>query len=175
MSESRQPTVAASIEEWQAAAHQLSRSKGWWDDKTPEQIDAERRGAVIALLHRDLSESLEKIRRGASVADTMAINPAVVTAARALNDLTPEQIEMLVKLALIHSEVSEAVECVLAGDLDLREGDDGKPEGLVVELADAVIRVFDFCGRYALGLAVGIWRKHAFNAKRAHRHGGKLA
>lgn len=44
---------------------------------------------------------------------------------------------------LIHSEISEAVECYRNGELD-RHIIDGKPEGLVVELADVVIRCLDY-------------------------------
>jgi hypothetical protein len=52
--------------------------------------------------------------------------------------------------ALIHSEISEAIDELHAGRLDLRI-EDGKPEGLVVELADVVIRICDTM--QALGLA----------------------
>ena len=46
---------------------------------------------------------------------------------------------------LIHSEISEAVECYRRGELAMHIVD-GKPEGLVVELADVVIRCLDYCG-----------------------------
>jgi len=44
---------------------------------------------------------------------------------------------------LIHSEISEAVECYRNGDMALHIID-GKPEGLVVELADVLIRCLDY-------------------------------
>lgn len=44
---------------------------------------------------------------------------------------------------LIHSEISEAVECYRNGEMALHVVD-GKPEGLVVELADVVIRCLDY-------------------------------
>lgn len=44
---------------------------------------------------------------------------------------------------LIHSEISEAVECYRRGEMAMHVVD-GKPEGLVVELADVVIRCLDY-------------------------------
>ena len=106
-------------------------------------------------------------------------------------------------IALIHSELSEALE-------DYREGNKpaevwyehkhplhrvnastgnhvenwivneemvptiGKPCGIPSELADVVIRVFDACGRYGIDLEKVITEKMAYNATRPQRHGGKV-
>lgn len=79
------------------------------------------------------------------------------------------------RIALIHSEVSEALEafreCGDTGKVWHRA--DGKPEGVVVELADVVIRIADLCGKHGLDLERAILDKLAFNATRPHRHGGK--
>lgn len=61
----------------------------------------------------------------------------------------PDAGNIPLKLALIHSEVSEALE-ELRKNPDLlhtyeRESD-GKPEGFLFELADAVIRILDLVG-----------------------------
>lgn len=68
------------------------------------------------------------------------------------------------KLCLIHSEVSEAMEGDRKGlkddklpHLDMRE----------VELADAVIRIFDLAGAYGMRLGDAIAQKMAYNAQRA--------
>lgn len=49
-------------------------------------------------------------------------------------------------LCLMHSELSEAAEQYRLGKPMLWYGDDGKPEGVAVELIDCVIRAFDFVG-----------------------------
>ena len=68
------------------------------------------------------------------------------------------------KLALIHSEISEAME----GD---RKGlyDAHLPKRLMreVELADAVIRIFDLAGAYGMDLGAAIAEKMAYNLSRA--------
>lgn len=66
-------------------------------------------------------------------------------------------------LALIHSEVSEAVEA-------WRE-DEG--EHFAEELADVVIRVLDVATGLGIDMDVAVAQKLAKNRQRAHRHGGK--
>ena len=68
------------------------------------------------------------------------------------------------KLCLIHSEISEAME----GD---RKGlpDDKLPHRPMreVELADALIRIFDLAGAYGMDIGGALAEKMAYNAKRA--------
>jgi len=79
-------------------------------------------------------------------------------------------------LALIHSELSEALEEWRDGyDLTAIRIEDGKPEGFPVELADALIRVADLCGRYRIDLDRAVRVKLAYNRTRPHRHGEKKA
>jgi len=49
-----------------------------------------------------------------------------------------------------------------------------KPEGELIELADAVIRIFDICEERGWDLGAAIEMKVGYNASRPHRHGGKL-
>ncbi len=81
------------------------------------------------------------------------------------------------RLALIHSEVSEALECVRDGKIATyfevdRYGNE-KPEGLGPELADVVIRVLDLAESLGIDLESEVLRKNAFNRTRKHRHGGR--
>jgi NTP pyrophosphatase (non-canonical NTP hydrolase) len=50
-----------------------------------------------------------------------------------------------------------------------------KPEGLPIELADAVIRLFDLAAYFGIDLADAIRVKMAFNDSRPFMHGGKQA
>jgi hypothetical protein len=83
-------------------------------------------------------------------------------------------------LALIHSELSEALEEYrqsTSNDPRLYYGKDSKPEGVLVELADAVIRILDLAQHIAPDISFGnvLLEKVAYNATRPHRHGGKRA
>jgi NTP pyrophosphatase (non-canonical NTP hydrolase) len=77
-------------------------------------------------------------------------------------------------LALIHSEISEALEEHRKGvdptDVYYRE-EDNKPEGFGVELADAVIRILDLAEGLGINLADRIQEKLEFNRTRPHKHG----
>lgn len=79
------------------------------------------------------------------------------------------------RLALIHSEISEALE-------DYRKN--GIPEAynekemgggsFEEELADAVIRIFDLAGLLKIQIGSYILKKHKYNKTRPYRHGGKI-
>jgi NTP pyrophosphatase (non-canonical NTP hydrolase) len=74
--------------------------------------------------------------------------------------------------ALIHSEISEATEEVRNDKPDIYFVAD-KPEGQQVELADAVIRIFDYFGQRGWNLEEVLRKKIDYNATRPIRHGGK--
>ena len=78
------------------------------------------------------------------------------------------------KILLIHAELSEAVEEFRNGTIDTYIGAGGKPEGLWVEMADAVIRILDLAGAFDVDLEHIIEVKHEYNKTRPHRHGGKV-
>lgn len=112
------------------------------------------------------------------------------------------------RIALIHSELSEALEEERAGNpvhyypcnagglcVDDRNEEgitcgsriynpehpdapcsarSKKPEGVAVELADAVIRIADLCGHLGIDLDAVIEEKMAYNADRPYKHGKRF-
>ncbi len=80
---------------------------------------------------------------------------------------TPESFDQVdaigTKLALVHSEVSEALEAVRHADFD----------NFGEELADVLIRVLDLADGLGVDLDTHVERKLQKNRERGYRHGGK--
>jgi NTP pyrophosphatase (non-canonical NTP hydrolase) len=91
------------------------------------------------------------------------------------NPMTGERIERNdgELIALMHSELSEALEAVRKG---LQDSHLPHRRGVEVELADLMIRVFDYAGARGLDLEGAVREKLAFNARREdHTHAARLA
>jgi NTP pyrophosphatase (non-canonical NTP hydrolase) len=92
--------------------HGVADSCGWWSDVNTEERIERNKGELIALMHSELSEALEAIRKNK------------------MDDHLPE-----------------------------RKGEE-------VELADAVIRIFDYAGAFDLDLGSAIVEKLRYNCNR---------
>lgn len=90
------------------------------------------------------------------------------------------------RIALCHSELSEALEEYRAAKSDYEAGltavrfehsaetpGHHKPEGFPVELADVLIRLADMSGAWDIDLAGACVTKLLYNNARPYRHGGK--
>src|SRR6266487_4341270 len=73
------------------------------------------------------------------------------------------------KILLMHSELSEAVEALRAGN----PPDDKIPEfsGIEAELADCVLRILGYCHARGFRIAEAILAKTKYNETRPHKHG----
>jgi two-component sensor histidine kinase len=83
-------------------------------------------------------------------------------------DLTPEF--KAVRIALAHSELSEALEGIRKNKQDEHIPEFTSEE---IEYADTVIRILEYAEHRGLRLFEAIIAKHDFNCNREHMHGGK--
>lgn len=109
------------------------------------------------LLTNDTIDSLSVIQR--------TIHQACVDAGWYTNLETGERLDRNVPemLCLIHSEISEALEGYRK---DLMDDHLPHRRAVEVELADAVIRIFDLCGYLNLDLAGAVYAKFLYNLTR---------
>ena len=83
------------------------------------------------------------------------------------------------KMLLVISEISEALEEWRnhrgLNEIYYDDSHPGKPEGIPIELADALIRIFDFCAANEIEIERALGLKLDYNEIRPYRHGGKKA
>jgi len=144
--------------------------------------------SLFARFHRNMNPPPEKVGPGAGGADALKPAPVTHTPMNALAQevleinrangwdvMTPERYaaalagedyavaKVATVVALIHSEVSEALEA-------LRNCDRAN---MAEELADVVIRCLDFAGGAGIDLDAAVAAKLERNRGRGYRHGGK--
>lgn len=74
-------------------------------------------------------------------------------------------------IALVHSELSEAVEEFREGNAQVYYAKDGKPEGVAVELVDAMIRIINILYTMDVDIPMIIDHKNRYNRTRPMLHG----
>ncbi len=131
---------------WSKEIHLNAVNHGWWDDTRsfPE---------IIALVHSELSEALEEYRNGRPMLYYPCRMGGVCIEEDARNNNTCGS-----------KAITPDGGCSAQSD---------KPEGIAIELADAIIRILDYCGHAGIDMDAAIRIKHQYNLTRSYRHGGK--
>lgn len=128
--------------------HENAKAHGWWEQERSF-------GEIIALIHSELSEALEEYRNGHWPTEVYSVC-----------DTCGEHLE------LNHLENGMAFWSGEYGSECCTKTN--KPEGIPAELADAVIRILDYCGKENIDIEEAIRIKHEYNKTRPYKHGGKV-
>lgn len=105
---------------------------------------------IAVMIHAEISEAVEEWRAG---------KPLVYGTCA----LSPEDCEF----SGVCDNVGHPTEANTAGNC--------KPEGIAVELCDAIMRILDFLAFVGVDVESILVAKHEYNKARAYRHGGKRA
>lgn len=171
------------IRDLQADIGRWAEEKGWGDPTALQPFDpskvskAELGLALIAWEMRRWSGMAEEIRLTGEIPAEM-FGQLNFDVSAFISDFLGHKhniVLTLSKLALVVTEVTEAVDAAWEDDLKLRFDVDGKPEGVASELADIVIRVINLAHLLGIDMRSAIVQKMAYNWRRSRKHGGKHA
>jgi hypothetical protein len=132
---------------FQKDVHQNAKDKGWYEEKiTPLEMHM--------LCVTELAEASEEVRQG---------KPPIYVNYRGMQ-VEPDG--SFVGDGSIGKDPELWLDAVNSQTMP-------KPEGELIELADCVIRILDYCESKGWNLADALRLKHAYNLTRSHKHGGK--
>lgn len=136
------------LNEFAKEVHENAVAHGWWE--SPRDFPE-----VAALIHSEVSEALEEYREG---------KPLFYCSSRSKEC---ESAPYTGKIEVGGKEYdSPCPGC---------ESENRKPEGLAVELCDAIIRILDYLAYIGVDVEAVLEAKHEYNKSREYRHGGKRA
>lgn len=172
------PFLELTIHHAQAVGHACvvvndwAGKKGWNEPQTSTEAKTiTQEIARIGVAHVALSNIVERIRKGGKTTETEEVLVAfLLQQVKGLSTeyIDEDKVEDICQVALMHTELSEAVEGIFFNSMDDKVTDF---KSVVAELADCIIRIFHFCGRRALDLGGALVAKHAYNITRPWRHG----
>lgn len=148
-----------------SVCHGAASGAGWWKDlksgnplgpDTPRLFQEK-----LALIHSETSEAGEALDFSEDEED---IENSLLTCMETLQGMFLARQLQRVKLEEIQRVTSRSLEAYRKGKMDDKIPD---MPGVVVELADTVIRIADTCGGFGFALGDAIAAKLEYNSKRA--------
>lgn len=144
-----------SISEAQYASWRVSDEHGWHNPRLRDGVVRDASAAErLCLIHSEISEALEEIRDGVDPKEIYYRYDVEVNHEK-IKGLSPDQV------------------FAITGSFPDLLGLTPKPEGIGIELADALIRILDLAECLEIDLEECVSIKQAFNEGRTWLHGGR--
>ena len=167
--------VGLTVRDLVQESYGTAKDKGWHDEDDQPPSEAMCEIAAEGLRMCMISRRVEAHRKGQHPGRDDSFVESILGCDRHVATLSDRQVRTIAWLALVSTEVAEAIDDVRAGRWQTTTNEKGKPEGLGSELADIIIRVCDDAGALGIDLEAELRAKLAYNKTRSIRHGGKLA
>lgn len=151
----------------QAQSFRIAKEHGFWDG--PEQDNFPTK---IALIHEEVSEALKSFREGHKPAEVYY--EYKTTERTEVVDLNVDTDGVTSIRPRIGGYRWHPIEEGKMHEVMLSLGYEAKPEGIGIELADAIIRICDLAERHGINLTEMIALKSAYNEGRPHMHGRRV-
>ncbi len=138
---------------------------GFHDDNLTEE---KQEIALMMLTIIELSNIAEEIRHDDGTIESMDLEHQFRYYKELFNDLDDEHRQLLTKVMLVVTELGEVGKAILSGNFYNKDG-------VGEEIADTLIRLFDFAGllkvEYGIDIEKEINRKMEYNKSRPYKHG----
>ena len=146
------------IKQFAQEVHKTAVDKGWWENRYVGLIE-EWEGYLQTASPKDVPGEglIEETIRALGTAGERNIGEAVLLVVTVLDDAYTK-----------YKDIEGNIEAV-----DIAH--DSKPRGVPVELADAIIRLFDFCVGFGIDIEWALELKAEYNKIRPYRHGNRRA
>lgn len=177
------------IKEFQDQVHQAAKIMGWWDNEEQKVFETlkETLDAEASVTHEELMDLVKILSEKGHLKQRSPLDCHMLM----VSELAEATEEVRKRTPPYYVIDPHSASIINPPDMDLYYdvvmepsiGNTGsgkelyrtilKPEGELIELADTVIRILDYCGSKGWDLEAAINTKFAYNQTRSYRHGNK--
>ncbi len=164
------------IAEFQKQVHEAAKNLGWWDSNNQKVVNVIIDGIQGMGMNHKVNLIVEELEAQGLITKRSPLDAHMLMVSE-LAEATEEVRKKTPPHYVVDSHSGSIIPVEHNGPMFTNESVNSpiqmKPEGELVELADTVIRILDYCGAKGYDLEKAIMTKFQYNQTRSHRHGGK--